>query len=392
MSPSSNWLALKKNMTTGSSRPTKRRKVEPLPEAMSETSSLVVNPELESSNVKTYTGGNRDTPGSLRQMVYGQEYYPPARLLPGKYVAIDCEMVGIAGDSSKKSLAARDKGDESSLARVSVVNYHGAVQLDVFVKQRERVTDWRTAVSGVRESDMLSAKSFSEVQKLVAELLKDRILVGHAVHNDMKALLLSHPHNMTRDTQVLAGRHGTMSTSKPLPAASDAGAATVKVSINRKPALRKLVIQELGIDMQVGEHSSVTDARATMAIYRLHRRTWDKGFIGLSRMIDSKQSKAQLDRANPQKTSRFHSQGHKRSREDQLSTSDDDAQGNIPNEPRTPQSSKTKYVKRKGISSGLSVVVKRGRGGAEVKQAVSGTRSDRRSTDSKDRWWGTLGT
>ena len=64
-------------------------------------------------------------------------------------------MVGIAGDSSKKSLSLRDKGDESSLARVSVVNYYGAVQLDTFVRQRERVTDWRTAVSGVRDSDML---------------------------------------------------------------------------------------------------------------------------------------------------------------------------------------------------------------------------------------------
>ena len=71
---------------------------------------------------------------------------------PGKYLAIDCEMVGIAGDSSKPSL--EDRSDESSLARVSVVNYYGAVQLDVFVRQRERVTDWRTAVSGVRESDM----------------------------------------------------------------------------------------------------------------------------------------------------------------------------------------------------------------------------------------------
>jgi len=127
--------------------------------------------------------------------------YSPFR--PGKYIAIDCEMVGIAGDPSMRYSTARDKGDESSLARVSVVNYYGCVLLDTFVRQRERVTDWRTAVSGVRESDMVngvfccccfcslmadceSAKSFSEVQKLVAALLKDRILVGHAVHNDLQ--------------------------------------------------------------------------------------------------------------------------------------------------------------------------------------------------------------
>jgi RNA exonuclease 4 len=62
---------------------------------------------------------------------------------PGKYVALDCEMVGIGID-----------GTESSLARVSLVNYHGAVLLDEFVKQRERVVDYRTRHSGVRAKDM----------------------------------------------------------------------------------------------------------------------------------------------------------------------------------------------------------------------------------------------
>ena len=94
---------------------------------------------------------------------------------PGKYLAMDCEMVGVGPE-----------GTESSLARVSLVNFHGAVLLDVFVRQRERVTDYRTHVSGVREKDMLGARPFEEVQKQVAELLRDKILVGHAVHNDLQ--------------------------------------------------------------------------------------------------------------------------------------------------------------------------------------------------------------
>ena len=63
---------------------------------------------------------------------------------PGKYLALDCEMVGVGIE-----------GQESSLARVSLVNYHGAVQMDVFVRQRERVIDYRTQFSGVRPSDMV---------------------------------------------------------------------------------------------------------------------------------------------------------------------------------------------------------------------------------------------
>lgn len=47
------------------------------------------------------------------------------------------------------------EGSESSLARVSLVNYYGAIILDEFVRQRERVVDYRTTVSGVRETDMI---------------------------------------------------------------------------------------------------------------------------------------------------------------------------------------------------------------------------------------------
>jgi RNA exonuclease 4 len=62
----------------------------------------------------------------------------------GKYIAIDCEMVGVG-----------ERGHESSaLARVSVVNFHGYCLLDVFVKPKEMVTDWRTWVSGVSPEDM----------------------------------------------------------------------------------------------------------------------------------------------------------------------------------------------------------------------------------------------
>lgn len=97
-------------------------------------------------------------------------------------------------------------GVESSLARVSLVNFYGAIQLDEFVRQRERVVDYRTQFSGIRESDMIkgrsaacistrfdlsqTAKPFDAVQKQVAELLKDRILIGHAVYNDLKVSTL----------------------------------------------------------------------------------------------------------------------------------------------------------------------------------------------------------
>ncbi|TFK50900.1 hypothetical protein OE88DRAFT_1660039 [Heliocybe sulcata] len=271
-------------------------------------------------------------------MILGELEYPPAQQGTGKYLALDCEMVGVGID-----------GSESSLARVSLVNYHGAVQLDEFVRQRERVVDYRTQYSGIRPSDMVNAKPFNEVQEKVAELLKDRILVGHAVFNDLKALLLSHPRPQTRDTQHLAGKH--------------------KLTKSRFPALRKLVEQELGVIIQSGEHSSVTDARATMALYRIHRKGWDRG---------KRMPLPEVSAAVSKKSSK------KRKRVGDGDADVDDVDGAEDEE-------KTEFPGggRKGISSGLSVIVKRS-GGQKMRERGS----DKPSSAAKRKsgqWWKELG-
>jgi RNA exonuclease 4 len=81
----------------------------------------------------------------------------------GKYVAIDCEMVG-AGAEGKTSI----------LARVSIVNFHCQTILDVFVKPQEKITDYRTKVSGITPKLLINAETFKSVQIKVGEILKDR--------------------------------------------------------------------------------------------------------------------------------------------------------------------------------------------------------------------------
>uniref|UniRef100_A0A3B5KQ81 Exonuclease domain-containing protein n=1 Tax=Xiphophorus couchianus TaxID=32473 RepID=A0A3B5KQ81_9TELE len=53
------------------------------------------------------------------------------------------EMVGVGPD-----------GEESILARVSLVNKFGKCIYDKYVKPTEKVTDYRTAVSGIRPEDI----------------------------------------------------------------------------------------------------------------------------------------------------------------------------------------------------------------------------------------------
>lgn len=171
----------------------------------------------------------------------------------GKFIAMDCEFVGVGPD-----------GKDSALARISITNFFGHVIMDEFVKPRETVTDWRTWVSGVKPENMKNAITFSEAQKRCAEILEGRILVGHAIKHDLEALLLSHPKSMIRDT----ARH--------LPFRK-------AYAMGKAPSLKKLSKEILKVNIQEGQHSSVEDARITMLIYksdkkefeRLHRTTFN---------------------------------------------------------------------------------------------------------------------
>ncbi|KAL7664083.1 RNA exonuclease 4 [[Candida] zeylanoides] len=167
------------------------------------------------------------------------------KMEPGKYVAIDCEFVGIGFE-----------GKESALARISIVNFYGHVLLDKFVKPKEKVVDWRTWVSGVTPKHMKDAITFEEAQRETAKLLKDRILVGHAVHHDLDSLFLSHSRYMIRDTSKFAPFR--------------------QIAMGKTPSLKKLALHFLKIDIQGAEHSSVEDARATMLLFRLYRKQFEQ--------------------------------------------------------------------------------------------------------------------
>ncbi|CAG7562465.1 unnamed protein product [Fusarium equiseti] len=162
----------------------------------------------------------------------------------GKYIAIDCEMVGVGPG-----------GYESALARVSVVDFHGVQIYDSYVKPKEKVTNWRTAVSGISQKSMRFARDFEEVQADIDKLLRGRILIGHDLKHDLEALILSHPGKDIRDTAKFPGfkRYGN----------------------GRKPALRVLAQQLLGVEIQGGAHSSIEDARATMLLFRKHKSAFD---------------------------------------------------------------------------------------------------------------------
>jgi RNA exonuclease 4 len=173
-----------------------------------------------------------------------------------KYIALDCEMVGIGPD-----------GKKSALARVSVVDWDGAVLLDTFVRVPERVTDFRTKVSGVRAKDIaiknINAMNHDEVRLAVGNILQNKILIGHAIKNDLSVLMLSHPRKDIRDT----ARY------KPFMRPSGTGGGKM-----RPRKLRDLVLEHLGRHIQVEgtSHCSIDDAVAAMNLFQIVRVKWEK--------------------------------------------------------------------------------------------------------------------
>jgi RNA exonuclease 4 len=172
--------------------------------------------------------------------------------LPGKYVALDCEMVGIGPEPNR----------DSALARVSLVNFHGHQVYDSYVQVPRKldITDYRTAVSGIEPKHLRAdvARPFDEVRDDIKVLLEGRILVGHAVKNDLDVLNLKHDKRFIRDTCKFSKFR------------------ELAIIPGRTPGLKLLAEKLLGVEIQVGAHSSVEDARATMALYRLDKAEFEK--------------------------------------------------------------------------------------------------------------------
>nr|XP_056716175.1 RNA exonuclease 4 [Euleptes europaea] len=159
-------------------------------------------------------------------------------------VAMDCEMVGVG-----------PKGEDSIVARVTLVNQFGKCVYDKYIKATEKVTDYRTAVSGIRPENLKTGEDFKVVQKEVADILRGRILVGHALHNDLKILFLDHPKKRIRDTQRY----------KPFRQQVKSG----------RPSLKLLCEKLLNVNVQCSEHNSIQDAQAAMRLYMMVKKQWE---------------------------------------------------------------------------------------------------------------------
>ena len=200
--------------------------------------------------LKSSSSSNSNSSSSSSSSVKSQENIKAED--KDKYIGLDCEMVGLG-----------PSGKQNALARCCLVDFDGNKIYDKFVRPPGLITDFRTQWSGVRRKDLRKGEAISleECQNEVAALIKNKILIGHALKNDLDVLMLGHPRKMIRDT---ASYRFFMR-----PKGRDGGKF-------RPRALRDLVKQHFDMTIQTGEHDPGEDARSAVMLYKLKMKDWER--------------------------------------------------------------------------------------------------------------------
>ncbi|MES1909401.1 MAG: hypothetical protein MHM6MM_002146 [Cercozoa sp. M6MM] len=168
----------------------------------------------------------------------------PANARALRVLAMDCEMV----ETTK---------DDGALARVSVVDEHCSVVLDMLVLPPDSVVDWRTDKSGLTAEKMSGVTAcLEDAQRALFEHMSpSTILVGHSLENDLRSLQVKHVR--VCDTAILYAVAPKTLTRRNL-------------GRIRKRKLRDLARELLNMDIQehgdTDGHDSVEDAQAAMRL------------------------------------------------------------------------------------------------------------------------------
>ncbi|EGG22606.1 RNA exonuclease 4 [Cavenderia fasciculata] len=210
-----------------------------------------------------------------------------------KRVAIDCEMVEVIDDEGAR---------KSSLGSVCVINQYGNTIYKSFAKPDRRVSDFRTRWSGLTKAKIDSAPPAAQVQKAVAQLLRDKIVIGHDLATDLKVLEIHVDPKFQRDSSsfdpLMCDQELQVKKKKDSHSAApqkklnlqdlmtndddnnnSAGGAKenelVTVTRRMPQSLKKLAAIHLGVRIQKGQHNAEEDALTSMMLYNKFKKQWE---------------------------------------------------------------------------------------------------------------------
>ena len=185
-------------------------------------------------------------------------------------VALDCEMVACQPDVSSIPHSPSKRGknkkrvpkEVSVAGRCTIVDYHGKVLYDSYLRPNQPILSLRTRYSGITARDMQRATPIDDARLEILDILRGKLVVAHDISNDLEALAITLPPETIRDTcfyVVLRRRAG--------------------LGVMNRPSLKNLSLRLLGKVIQNGAHCSCEDSRTAMELYRCVEEEWEKEIV-----------------------------------------------------------------------------------------------------------------
>eukprot|EP00042_Codosiga_hollandica_P035522 m.264105 g.264105 ORF g.264105 m.264105 type:complete len:515 (-) comp54655_c0_seq18:112-1656(-) len=251
---SSNWKQLQQKLPKSAAprRDFAPSRPKPKPQPLQPTTTPSSAPPANKADDKWIDEDEDDDEHALRPAI------KPAVLVTGtfqgatRYLAFKCAL-----------LHTGFKGQDRICVRVCIVNRFGQVLYESNVQPREHVSDERLARFGLKQQDLDEAPELSVVQQRVYDILKDHIVIGHQLTEDLKSLMLNFPKKKTCDIALYA----------PI--------QTLVLGSEREddklPSLRQISQILLGLELGAQDlQDTVKQTRLVMASFAKIRRQWEE--------------------------------------------------------------------------------------------------------------------
>jgi RNA exonuclease 4 len=178
------------------------------------------------------------------------------------YFCLRCGTVGIGPG-----------GTDVAVGRVTLVNWENQVVFDTFVKVSVRVTDYRTAETGITAQALCSEKAqeLEDVRAKVSVIIKGKIMIGHGLEMDLLALGVVHPWCDVRDTANYA------------PYMKQVIDPLLVMLLPRD--LQDLATDVLNRDISETNGEPIEDAICCLDLYKAARSEWEASLISGTKTI-----------------------------------------------------------------------------------------------------------
>ncbi|EGC28635.1 hypothetical protein DICPUDRAFT_159911 [Dictyostelium purpureum] len=160
------------------------------------------------------------------------------------FFSIDCKIIQIEGTN------------KSALGKICICNQNGEIVYERISKPMEKIIDCRGKFTGLTK-DIVNKQGaeFLEIQKQVEKIIRNKIIIGHDLTYDLKALKLVHKKKLLRDATQFP--------------------TFFNPETNSEDSLKSIVKRELLFSPDKWDISGKRDTVLNVILYKKYKKEWE---------------------------------------------------------------------------------------------------------------------